>query len=280
MERKEVDAVVTGTTDEGVVEAVWAVMGNVDGGNDRIHPGAFTKTFTERGHQVALLDNHRTDSVMSALGTVKTLREVNEAELPAQIKSAYPDATGGAWGQFQFLLDTPEGAGAFKRIKAGAVSKWSFGYDALDKDYSTEESEDGQDITVRNLRTIKLYEVSPVLFAMNEATATTDAKAADEEPEEKEHTPVQLSTKDKARLQELFKEINDILAEAGTVDEPEAADALDESENSEEDEAPLPEEPEEAADEAGSEDEPPTSNTDDLLMLIEIEEAELELMEV
>lgn len=180
MEHKQTEDVTINIVDEvqGIVEAVWAVMGNIDDGNDIIHPGAFTKTFNERGHQIKLLDNHRAGSVMDSLGVVQELREVKGAQLPQEVMNNHPDATGGAWGRFQFLMDTPEGAGAFKRIQSGAVKGWSFGYDAVDKDYSTVTNKDDDKVLVRNLRQIKLYEISPVLFPMNEATTTTDAKAA------------------------------------------------------------------------------------------------------
>jgi HK97 family phage prohead protease len=172
MEHKQVEATIINLDEEaGIVEAVWAVMGNVDEGGDVIHLGAFTKTFNERGNQIQLLDNHRTDSVMSSLGTVLELRELPKQQLPPELLNN-PDVVGGAWGKFQFLLDTPEGKGAFTRIKKRAVKKWSFGYDAVDKDMSKRG-----DKIVRNLRGIKLYEISPVLFAMNEATTTIDAKA-------------------------------------------------------------------------------------------------------
>jgi HK97 family phage prohead protease len=183
MEHKQTEAIIT-TVDEaqGIVEAIWAVMGNVDEVGDIIHPGAFTKTFNERGNQIKLLDNHRTDSVMASLGVVKELREVKQAELPQEMMNQHADVTGGAWGRFQFLLDTPEGKGAFSRIKNGAVKEWSFGYDAVDKDYG---QKDGR--AVRNLRGIKLYEVSPVLFPANSATTTTGAKAAPDDNEEDEY---------------------------------------------------------------------------------------------
>ena len=185
MEHKEFDAIVTDIdADQGIVKAIFAVMGNVDGGGDVIHPGAFTKTFAERGNQIMVLDNHRTDSVMSILGKPLGLKELGFGSLPAPLVDAYPDANGAAEAEIQFLLDTPEGAGAFKRIKGGALSKWSFGYEAMDHDYSTVKAGDGAEQTVRNLRTIKLFELSPVLFAMNEATMTTgykgDGPAADD----------------------------------------------------------------------------------------------------
>jgi len=178
MEHKEFPAVVTDIdADQGIVKAIFAVMGNVDSGGDMIHPGAFTKTFSERGGQIMVLDNHRVDSVMSILGKPLGLRELGRNSLPVPLIDAYPDANGAAEAEIQFLLDTPEGKGAFARIKDGALSRWSFGYDPLDHDYSKVKGDDGVEQTVRNLRTIKLYELSPVLFAMNEATMTTDVKA-------------------------------------------------------------------------------------------------------
>lgn len=177
MEHKQTEVTITSIDEtQGLVEAIWAVMGNLDSVGDVIHPGAFVKTFNERGNQIKLLDNHRTDSVMSALGVVKELRELNRSQLPQELLTKYPEATGGAWGQFQFLLDTPEGAGTFSRIKNKAIQSWSFGYDAVDKDYSN-VTKDGKTVSARNLRSIRLWEVSPVLFPANEATTTTDAKA-------------------------------------------------------------------------------------------------------
>ena len=183
MEHKTVQTFETKITDEGIVETIFAVMGNVDLGNDMIHNGAFAKTFTEHGRKVKVLDHHQAQSVRDVIGKPLELRELDRAELPEAVTDAYPEATGGAWAKVQFLMDTPEGDGAFKRIKAGVVNEWSFGYDALDADFSTVK-QDEADITIRNLRTLKLYELSPVVFAMNPATTTVSAKTVLEEPVE------------------------------------------------------------------------------------------------
>ncbi len=180
MERKTFSGFVTKADEEqGIIEAFFAVMGNVDQGQDVIHPGAFTKTFSERGGKVRVLDNHRTDSIMRAIGKPQLLREVGREELPQQLLAKHPDATGGAFARVKMLMDTPEGKGAFIRLRDGAVDEWSFGYDALDVDFSS-VMKDGKEIPVRNLRTIKLYEISPVIFGMNEATTTVSAKEADD----------------------------------------------------------------------------------------------------
>lgn len=177
MERKTFSSFVTKADDaQGIIEAVFAVFGNVDSGNDVLHPGAFSKTFAEQGQRVKVLDNHRTDSLMRAIGKVLHLKEVHRDELPAELLEKHPDANGGAFARVQMLMDTPEGKGAFVRLRDGAIDQWSFGYDALDTDFSS-VVRDGKEVNVRNLRTVKLYEISPVIFGMNEATQTVSAKA-------------------------------------------------------------------------------------------------------
>ncbi|NIQ89322.1 MAG: hypothetical protein GWN93_09715 [Deltaproteobacteria bacterium] len=198
MERKTFSGFVTKADEEqGIIEAFFAVMGNVDQGQDVIHPGAFTKTFSERGGKVRVLDNHRTDSIMRAIGKPQLLREVGREELPQQLLAKHPDATGGAFARVKMLMDTPEGKGAFIRLRDGAVDEWSFGYDALDVDFSS-VMKDGKEIPVRNLRTIKLYEISPVIFGMNEATTTVSAKDKEDGNSENEGDNV-MSPEDKAQ---------------------------------------------------------------------------------
>ena len=181
MERKIFPAqVIQADEAQGIVETIFAVMGNIDDGNDVIHPGAFTKTFAERGHKVRVLDQHRTDSIMAVLGKPLELRELDRAQLPPDLLARVPEATGGAYAKIRFMMDTPEGKGAFIRLREGSPDEWSFGYDALDTDYS-QAVKDGAAVTVRNLRSLRLYEISPVLWGMNPATVTTGVKAAPSE---------------------------------------------------------------------------------------------------
>ena len=183
-EHKTVKAIQTKVVDaaQGIVKAFFAVFGNVDLGADRIWPGAFVKTFTERGLSVKVLDAHRTDSGLAAIGRPLELREVGIEELPSKLLEEFPDAVGAAEATVQFLMDTPEGSGIFKRLAEGIIDQWSFAYDTITRDFS-EEVLDGKNITVRNLRELRLHEISPVLFGMNSATTTTAAKA-DAEAEE------------------------------------------------------------------------------------------------
>ena len=161
--------------DQGIVEHVITVFGIIDYGKDISHPGSFTKTLAERGNKVLVLDQHRTDSVNAVLAKPLDIREVSRKGLPQEILDEYPEATGGVIAKTQFLMETVEGRGAFIRIKEDAVREWSYGYDSLDVDF-TREKQGEVEVRVRNLRTIKLYEYSPVLWGMNPATGVISAK--------------------------------------------------------------------------------------------------------
>ena len=65
--------------EQGIVESIVAVCGNIDLGGDIIQPGAFAKTIAEQGLKVRCLDNHNTDSVMRVLGKTLALREIGRA---------------------------------------------------------------------------------------------------------------------------------------------------------------------------------------------------------
>jgi len=165
--------------DLGIVEHLISVFGILDMGRDICHPGSFTKTISERSGRIRVVDTHVRSTIMGALGVPLKIWEVSRADLPREVQEKYPEATGGVKARTQFLMDTPEGKGAYLRIKAGAVSEFSFGYDTLDEDLTKDD--DGK--VIRNLRTIRLWEYGPVLFGMNPATDVTDVKIPDSESE-------------------------------------------------------------------------------------------------
>lgn len=176
----------------GIVDAIVAVIGNIDYGDDIIHPGAFTKTITERGLDVRVLDNHNAWSIMDVVGKPLLIREVGIDELPPELLTKYPDATGGLFTTTQYLMKTPEGFGAFERIATEAITEYSIGFQIIKQDYETVESDEGTR-EIRNIREIKLFEYSPVIWAMNPATQTIssaqepdiNSKAMDEDEEYK-----------------------------------------------------------------------------------------------
>lgn len=175
---------------QGIVEAVVNVFGILDLGKDVITNGAYTKTLNERGNKVRVkvLDNHNTDSVMRVIGKPLEIREIGRDELAMiapEVIAEHPKATGGLLTRTQYLLDTPEGLGVFKRIAAGAVNEYSIALDALDTEYGTYTTDDGKTITgVRFIKALRLWEFSPVVFGMNQATVTTDVKADAAQAEE------------------------------------------------------------------------------------------------
>lgn len=185
-EYKALPVYITATDEvEGVVEAVVNVFGIIDLGDDRIWNGAYTKTLNERGNQVRVkvLDNHNTGSILNVIGKPLEIREIGRDELmriAPEVIAQHPEATGGLFTRTQFQLSTPEGVGAFKRLAEGYVTEWSIALDALVTDYETVIFPDGKKKVVRNIRQIRLWEYSPVVFGMNQATVTTDVKNASE----------------------------------------------------------------------------------------------------
>lgn len=166
--------------EQGIVEHLIAIHGVLDLGNDISHLGSFSKTIQERGLKVKVLDKHRTDSVTAVVGKPLELREIGRDELPTELLTNYPEATGATRATTQFLIETPEGKGIFQRIKAGAVDEFSYGYDAIVYDHEDIKTKSGDTVTVRHLREVKLYEYGPVIFAMQPATQTLSAKDGDE----------------------------------------------------------------------------------------------------
>lgn len=162
--------------DQGIVEHLVSVFGVLDLGGDVTHPGSFTKTIQEREKDITVLDSHNRYSTKGVVGIPLRLWEVSKVELPQDVLDKWPEATGGLMAETQFLLETTEGKDVFTRIKAGAVKEFSFAYDALDHDYEKITIK-GKEVTVRNLRTIRLWEYGPVVFGMNQAARAVSAKS-------------------------------------------------------------------------------------------------------
>lgn len=177
--------------DKGIVDEIFAVFGNIDYGGDIIETGAFAKTLNESRlaglKRIKVLDSHNLDSISHVIGVPLSIEEVGRDGLPAEVRSRFPDATGGVKATTQYLLDTPEGLGAFNRIKAGAVTERSFGFNIVQSKHEKVKAvkgddgyrldPDGEEITIRRLKEVRLMEYSVVIFGMNPATATVGVKA-------------------------------------------------------------------------------------------------------
>ena len=160
MEIKAFDAVDMKARDSGEVEAIVSVFNNVDSYNERVMPGAFTASLARKLPKGVWMHN-------SALPVAKTIdaKELTAGNplLPESLKHL-----GGLWVKGQFNLETQRGREAFSDIKNGIIDEFSIGYIVEQDDFR-----DG----VRELKSLKLLEWSPVLVGANPATSAISAKS-------------------------------------------------------------------------------------------------------
>jgi HK97 family phage prohead protease len=145
------------TTDEaeGKVEAVFSVFNVVDSDNDIVAPGAVKSGFGDKG--VAMVWGHDWKDVIGR----GVIEQDNE-------KAVFKG---------QFIMDTERGRDAFNTVKAmGDLQQWSFGFEVLDSDKKMITKNDGTEHEVRELKELKVWEVSPVLVGANQNTYTMAVK--------------------------------------------------------------------------------------------------------
>lgn len=148
---------VTGLDTEGrTIEGYASVFGVRDLGADIVHPGAFRKTLAERGNKVRFLWQHNT---AEPIGKPIAMAEDDRGLFFKAI-----------------ISDTARGRDALALLKDGAISGLSIGYDAIPG--GTDISKDASGVTVRNLRELRLWEVSLVSMPMNEQAEVLALKAA------------------------------------------------------------------------------------------------------
>lgn len=156
----------TKTIDDRTVTTLFSVSGTIDAYTDRMLPGAFKKTFQERGSKILHLWAH--DEAMPPIAVIKSLREIDRADLPADIQAAFPDATGGAECVSEYL-DTQFANDILTGLKSGSPMQASFQYDVLQSTFTNEDT--GQrKLRVRNIQEVRLYEVSTCNLGANDAT--------------------------------------------------------------------------------------------------------------
>ena len=144
---------------------IFSVFGVVDSYDDVVHPGAFTKTVQERGKKIYHLWQHSFDQ--PAIAVIDAISEVTQNDLPDQIRTMYPEATG-AMAVTRTYLDTLRGNEILTGIDAGVEYEMSFAYDAVKYDF--EESDRARWGVLRHLREVRLWETSDVLWGANDAT--------------------------------------------------------------------------------------------------------------
>ncbi|PRX17220.1 prohead peptidase [Orenia metallireducens] len=132
----------------GIFTGYAAVFGNVDAGGDLIQPGAFTKTLKDNKDRIKICWQH---DPYSPIGKPLEMREDKK----------------GLFVKGQ-ISDTSLGKDVKILMKDGVINELSIGYDTVKKKWK-----DG----VRHLKELKLYEFSPVTWAMNDEAVITSVKA-------------------------------------------------------------------------------------------------------
>jgi HK97 family phage prohead protease len=145
------------TTDEveGKVEAVFSVFNEVDSDGDVVLPNSIKSGYGDKG--VAMVWAHDWKDVV---GRGEIVDDGNKAIFKGQ-----------------FIMDTERGRDAFNTVKAmGDLQQWSFGYEVDDYEVGMFQK-DTQEIEVRYLKNVKVWEVSPVLVGANQNTSTLSVKS-------------------------------------------------------------------------------------------------------
>lgn len=137
-------------SDTGTFEGYAAVFGNVDLGGDVIERGAFKEFQKNSDGRVIICNQHnRRDPIGSA--------EVSQDDKGLRFKGG-------------LVLEAPSARTCYALMKAKVLTGMSIGYDVLEGGGKILES------GVRQLKAIKLWEISPVTFGMNPLAGITDVK--------------------------------------------------------------------------------------------------------
>ncbi len=140
MEYKQYRTEVKATTDNSF-EGYASIFGNVDDGRDEMQYGAFTKTLQESQNRIKVLYMHE---MRSLIGKPLVLSE--------DTKGLYFEAS---------ISNTTLGRDVLTLIKDKVITEMSIGYERVKSYY--DETRD-----VRVLQEVKLWEISPVTWGMNE----------------------------------------------------------------------------------------------------------------
>jgi len=141
--------------DKGKVSAVFSVFNEIDSDGDVVLPQSIKSGYGENG--VAMVWGHDWKDVIGR-------GEIVEEDGRAVFKG-------------QFIMDTQRGRDAYETVKAmGDIQQWSFGYEVLDSENGMFTKDGKEEVEVRYLKSLKVWEVSPVLVGANQNTHTLAVK--------------------------------------------------------------------------------------------------------
>ncbi len=143
--------------DQGQVEAIVSIFGNVDLMGDRVMPGAFRKSIAEwkqSGDPVPVVFSHEWGDLFSHIGVVDELQET-----PKGLRAVYT----------LDINDNPAAAQAFKLLKRRTLKEHSFAYDVVNE----HRAKDG----ANELTELKIIEIGPTLKGANPDTELIGVKS-------------------------------------------------------------------------------------------------------
>ena len=146
--------------EKGKVEAVFSVFNNVDTDGDVVLPGSIKSGFKD--NQVPMVFAHKWDQ---PIGKGVIISDDSKATFKGS-----------------FFMETEAGREAYNLAKEmGDLQEWSFGFRINDYE-SGKFKKDGteEEIDVRYLKDLEVYEVSPVLVGANRETYTLAIKSGEE----------------------------------------------------------------------------------------------------
>ena len=155
------------------VTGIAAVFGNIDSQSDRINPGAFQNTIVnefQTNRRIRHLWNHSFSQPPTA--SIKSIREIGRDELPAAVREKSPDASGGLEVVREYFK-TEYSSWILAGIESGDITEMSFGFEPVRWEISKEKLSDepeAPEIEVRELKELRLYDTSDVLWGANSAT--------------------------------------------------------------------------------------------------------------
>ena len=151
MERKTIRfEIKTIDTEQGIIEGYGATFSNKpDTYGDVIDPGAFTKTLQENKDSIVSLFNH---NVMEPVGVPELEQDKN-----------------GLHAKIRLVMDIQRARDVLALARAGVIKRMSIGYDTIKSDFIN---------GIRHLKEVRLYDVSPVVFAANPEARILSVKTA------------------------------------------------------------------------------------------------------
>ena len=164
---------------KGQVKAVFSVFNNLDSDGDVVLPDAIRSGF--KSGDVPMVWSHKWDMPIGK-GTIKKDKD-----------KAYFDGS--------FFMDTESGKEAYNLVKnMGDLQQWSFGFKVNDSEYGKWKKSADEEVDVRYLKNLSVYEVSPVLVGANQDTFTMAIKSGENSEVKIMEEELEVIEEEKAKL--------------------------------------------------------------------------------